>query len=275
MKPSLEAKIISNFMLYVDHQITQKGEAFTNYSSQFYPVESDINGKYAYSAPFKQLVNDTSISGATVLSGLYINGAYNPIGVSGLSFVNHYKGTAYFDHQLQSTDVVSGNYSVKDFSVELSDQPEYHLLFETKYQTNGNNSHPLSGLSPEEKTAPIIYILSKGQDNEPFGFSHMDRGVLSLRCLIIADTEYESVGACSILKNIKTQYLPMLKNLPFDSLGNVTGVNFSYDTNTRDTSYTPYISFAHALDIAQKGDYENIVKNIASIDVEIETVVQN
>src|ERR1700758_3177468 len=138
MKPTLEAQIVSNFMLYIDHSIQQQGQAYTNYSGQLFPVKSNYGGLYAYATPFKQLCNDTSVAGAQVMSGVYINGHFAPVGTSGLIAINHYNGTVYFSSPLPATAFVSGQYAIKDFSIELADQPEWKLLYETKYVTNNS-----------------------------------------------------------------------------------------------------------------------------------------
>jgi len=275
MIPTLETRIISNFILCIDHVIQQAGKAYTNYSSQFFPMGSDLAGYYAYGAPFKPMCNDVSVSGANVLSGLYLNGLFNPIGSGHFKAFNHYKGMAYFDQPLAGSIQISGNYAIKDFSIALSDQPEWKLLFDTKYVSNNEYNQILSGLDPETKICPIIYVLVKGQQNEPFGITHIDNAQLNIRCVVISDTEYQSLGACSILKNMYQQFLPMLKNQPFDTMGNITGSNYNYKTQVLDSQYPVWISKAKSIDISQKGDYKDIRKNLALVDFSFSTIVQN
>ena len=73
MKPQVDNIVMSNMLLWLDTQILSKGEAFTNYSGNFYPVDSLVNGFYTYSLPVKQVLADSSIEGANILSGIYIN----------------------------------------------------------------------------------------------------------------------------------------------------------------------------------------------------------
>lgn len=275
MKAQLEPIIISNFLLLLDHSIQNKGAAFFPYSGLFYPIDSDINGYYSYASPFKPLCNDTSISGANVLSGLYINGVYNPIGSGHFKRFNHYKGVAYFDQNYPNNTIISGNCSVKEFGIELSDQPEWKLLFETKYTNQNMFSQNLSGLHPNEKTAPIIYVVFKGQQNDPFAFTHLDNSKINLRCVIISDNEFQSLNVCSILKNLYQFNVPILQSLPFNSIGGTTGELYNYKTIPTNNIYSVLVSDARSVDISQKGDFKDIVRNLALVDFTLSTIVQN
>lgn len=275
MKPMLEAQIVSNFLLYIDHEIQQAGQAYTNYSGQLFPVKSNYGGLYAYSTPFKQLCNDVSVSGAQVLSGVCVNGGFIPVGSGGLVAINHYNGTVYFTTPLPKTSFVSGDYAIKDFSVEMADQPEWKLLYETKYITNNMYNQTLSGLGPDTKTTPIIYVTTKGIRNEPWGFDHFSKNEIDIRCIIIADNEFQSLNASSILKNLYNRFVPMMNGIPFDTLGNMTGINYNYSDNPKNISFQPWIETVRVIDINQKGDYKNIVKNMSVVDFHITTITHD
>ena len=70
MKAQFDNTVMSSFYLWFDHTLLTKGEAFTNFSSFFYEADDMYQGYNAYGAPFKQLVSDTSVTGATVLLSL-------------------------------------------------------------------------------------------------------------------------------------------------------------------------------------------------------------
>ena len=128
MKYQYENQVMSSFLLFVDNRITSEGSAYTNFYSYFYPTENLYNGYYTYSAPFKQLVVDDSIVGSTVMKSIYIDGSEKDIGEAGLAGINHYEGELYFTSEVGGT--ISGNYSVKDFNVYLTNEPEEKILFE-------------------------------------------------------------------------------------------------------------------------------------------------
>jgi hypothetical protein len=275
MKATLDTKIISNFLLYVDHTLQKFGSAYSNYSGQLYPVPSDVLGRYAYAAPFKPWCNDTSISGAQVMSGVYVNGTYSPLGVSGLIEINHYKGVVYFNGPLTGQPVVSGNYAIKDFGVVLSDQPEWKLLLKSNNVTDNSVPQILTGLPVNTKSSPVVYVVVKGQENKPFGFNKINESMINLRCVIISDNEFQNVGACSILKNTAESHMPMMASLPFNQRGGTTGLIYNYETNPRDTTVYPWIAEARASDILQKGDFADMEGNMSIVDFSLSTVIVN
>ena len=152
MKVQFENKVMSSLLLFVDHEVTQKGDAYTNTGSAFYKIDSLFNDYYVYSSPFKQLVSDVSVTGSStpsVLSGIYFStppdpggaiGPYNtgPMypGSGGFDSINHMQGQLYFtgDTDPVAGSGISGSYSVKDFNVFLTSMPEEQLLFETKLE---------------------------------------------------------------------------------------------------------------------------------------------
>ena len=100
MKVQFENKVMSSLLLFVDHEVTQKGDAYTDNNSNFYQIDSLFSDYYVYASPFKQLVSDVSITGSStpqVLSGVYVDGD-GPIyvGTSGLHSINHMQGQVYF-----------------------------------------------------------------------------------------------------------------------------------------------------------------------------------
>ena len=79
MKEQYENLLMTSLMLYVDHKISVKGEAYTNHTGVFYPIENLYNNVYTYSCPYKQLVCDSgiasqvSVTSPDLMSGIYIN----------------------------------------------------------------------------------------------------------------------------------------------------------------------------------------------------------
>jgi hypothetical protein len=275
MLPQLENRIVSSLMLYLDHYVQHLGQAYKNYNGLFYPVTSDIYGYSAYASPFKQLCNDTAVAGAQVLSGLYINNVYTPIGTSNFAAFNHYKGVAYFSSPLSANTVVSGKYAIKEFSMEITDQPEWKLLFETKYVSNNMYNQTLSGLPPDTKVCPIIYFSMPNMANEPFAFHRIHNNIHTVRAIIIADTEFQRIAVSSLLQKAYEHFLPLPLSLPFDSIGNTTGLVYNFDALPIDPNFNPWVKEATAIQIPQKGDYASIVRKMGLVDFSISTITND
>jgi hypothetical protein len=205
------------------------------------------------------------------MSGLSLNGNSISIGQSGLRSINHYDGVVYFATGLPSTAVLSGNYAFKEFNVQLTDQPEYKLLFETKYVSNSKFNQTLSGLPPDTKITPAIFLNINAAENKPFAFNGIDNNTTNCRAVVIADNEFQRIAACNILKNLNLKPVKIITGLPFSYNGSFTGVNYNYDTALSDPSYYPVIMSSVVKKVAQRGEFANIARNCALVDIEIST----
>jgi len=228
MIPQFENKVMSSALLYVDNKICSKGQAFTNHSSLFYPNSVNrYQGYYSYSSPYKQLVCDRSIAGANIISGVYVDGAFTTAGL----YVNHYNGQVHFN-STQGSSKISGNYSIKDFSVGMTSESEIDILFETKYRLNPKTNQTITGLNPNQETYPAIYLKNLGGVNDPFAFGGMDNTIMNMRAVILADSSFKLDAACSILKDTARDGFGVVdqSDLPFSALGMLPESEFNYST---------------------------------------------
>ncbi len=271
MKITHDIRILSSFALYLDHVITEKGLAYTNHSGLFYRMsQNNYQGLYAYACPFKYLGNDTSISGMNVISGVYVNGTLTQAGTGGiLHSINHNEGTAYFSSAVSSSSIVSGNYAIKDFGIKIVDQPEHKLLLETKYVSNSKYNQTLSGLNSDISTAPIIFLKYKQSENKPFAFGGIDDNAIKIRAIIVADNEFQKIGACNIIKNLNWSGFYLVNATPFNFRGSYTGTPYNYTNLSFDTTYYTFVKEVRAFDVPQVGEYENMPRNAAMVDIEL------
>jgi len=72
MKPQYQHKVMTSFLLWFDNHLLTKGEAFSNKTGTFhYFDDSRLPDSYnTFSSPYKQFVNDSSIPGAIIKSGI-------------------------------------------------------------------------------------------------------------------------------------------------------------------------------------------------------------
>ncbi len=217
MIPQYENQVMSNALLYVDNKICTKGQAYTNHSGLFYPARvNKYKNYYSYSSPFKQLVNDRSISGANILSGVYVGSTFT----TGNLYVNHYEGQVHFNSS-QGSNKISGNYAIKDFSVAMTSKSETDILFETKYKLKPKVNQAITGLSYNQETYPIVYLKNMGGNNKPFAFGGQDMTSTNVRAIVLSDSAYKLDAVCSILKDTQNDGFKIIENsnLPFGALG--------------------------------------------------------
>ena len=211
MKPNFDNETMSSMILFLDNIIGDKGQGYTNFSGNFYSTSNLINGIYTYSLPFKQIVADNSVSGANILSGLYLNGSFVNVGQSGLVGINHLNGQAFFNTYVSPTSL-SGNYAVKDFNLYLTNKPEEELLFETQYTVRPKISQTVTGLSPNAQTIPAIFIKSNTSINEPFAFGGTVDSKIEIRAIVIADNLFNLDAVCGLLRDSAYLRMPLIKN---------------------------------------------------------------
>tara|TARA_Y100000004_G_C8904156_1_gene407864 strand:+ start:354 stop:1211 length:858 start_codon:yes stop_codon:yes gene_type:complete len=255
MKAQFENKIMSSILLYLDHKVLEKGEAFTNHSGLFYPISDSYDDYNVYALPFKQVVNDSSISSANILSGVYVNSNFVTGGQSGLHSVNHYQGQAFFT-QDRSSDTLSGNYAVKDFNFYLTSQPEETLLFDTKFKLNPKYDQTLTGLAENEQTYPAVYLKNVGGSNVPFAFGGQDKSLMTIRAVVVSDSSFKLDAVNSIFRDLnKTNFaLFQSSDLPFNALGSTTDGSFNYNT----------LSSSIISDASKSVHVENVIVNKVS-----------
>jgi len=229
MLRQFDNEVMSSFMLYVDNLIQQKGNAYYNATGLFYPVSGQYYGRYSYSCPFKQLVNDASLTGnPIVLDSVFLNGNEITVGESGLLSINHYQGSLDFDTKLASSDVLSGSFSVKEFNVYMTSEPEDSLIYEKKFFLNPRYEQSYSGVSPSSLTLPAVFIKKRGGDSQPFCLGTADESLVDVRAIVISDSQYLNDAVCSILKDSHQRRFKILTDLPLDKRGGYTGMAYNY-----------------------------------------------
>jgi hypothetical protein len=273
MTIQFDHQLLSSFALFLDNQIQSKGAAFTNYSGRLYPTASPITGVYAYSSPFRGLCYDDSVSGANVMTGVYLNGTFVGVGTSGLSRINHELGTVYFTGALPTNTVVSGRYALKQFNISITDEPDYKLLFETKYMVNSKFNQTLTGLAPDVKLAPAIYLKPKNFENKPFAFGRIDDNTIDMRAIIIADNQFNRIGVCNILRNLNMTTFPLITSTPLNVLGEYTGATFNYTGLPQNPIYNPIIWESRVIETPKIPETEQITRNTAIVDFSIRTIM--
>ena len=240
MKAQYENLLMSSMMLYIDHLICKEGEGYKNFSSKFYPTQKKFNQYHSLSLPYKQIIADTSVTGANVLQGVTIDGAFKTVGESGLAGILHHKGTLLFDIDMSGHDVV-GNFAVKDFNVYITTKAEHELLFKTAKQVNPKLAQTEEGLDPNTEAYPAIFLKNMGGLNEEFSFGGIDNNITNVRAVVLASSAFNLDAVCSLLKRSAHKHIKILNNLPFNAIGAYTNVSFDYEALAAGTAQQSYV----------------------------------
>lgn len=230
MIEQFQHKLTNSFMLWFDNYLLTKGQAYTNVSSNFYGYTDErIASIYkAYGSPYKQWVTDSSIAGATIPSGVYINGTFRDRddGVI-LDFEN---GRALW--QTASTSLsVSGDFAVKDFNIYYSNETEEDLIVENKYTVNSRFPSPVeSYISPYDQVVPAIFLSMASMNNKGFALGGMEETTVRANAVVLAEDSYQLDGVLSIFSDSRNEVFNMIpmSQHPFNEYCDLKSGTYSY-----------------------------------------------
>jgi hypothetical protein len=277
MKPQFENILMSSMVLWFDHTLIKKGEAFSNYNSEFYPITNIYNGYYTYGSPFKNLIRDESITGANIISGVYLNNNFITTGQSGLVAINADQGQLYFNSELNNP-TISGNYAVKDYGIYLTNENEEKILFETKFNLNPKTTENPTGLPINAQTYPAIYLKNNGGNNTPLAFGGLDSSNINVRAIVISDSIFSMDAVSSIFKDTARTYIPIIQpsEMPFNSLNGLKS-RYNYDlltTGRAGTANSVYIKNVYiSKNVANRTQYQDLNPDAISAFVDFELEV--
>jgi len=277
MKAQFENVLMSSMVLWFDHTLIKKGEAFSNYNSEFYPITNIYNGYYTYGAPFKNLIRDESITGVNIISGVYLNNNFITTGQSGLVAINADQGQLYFSSELNNP-TISGNYAVKDYGIYLTNENEEKILFETKFNLNPKTTENPTGLPINAQTYPAIYLKNNGGNNTPLAFGGLDSSNINVRAIVISDSIFSMDAVSSIFKDTARTYIPIIQpsEMPFNSLNGLKS-RYNYDlltTGRAGTANSVYIKNVYiSKNVANRTQYQDLNPDAISAFVDFELEV--
>jgi hypothetical protein len=244
MKPSYMTNLMSSFYLWLDHEVASVGAGFTPTSGKLYPVNDPSYSQYnVYSSPFRQWVSDISISGAVVPSGVYCDG--NFITRESGAIFNFNKGEVLLPPSLGKPNLVTSEYTKKDFNIYYTDEREENLLFESAYSLAPKFTRITGGLVGDDQPFPCIFIKNTSFENKPYALGGHDMTKSTVRCIILSDNMYLLDGLLSVMTDSARKVFPTVdpNSLPYNYYGDFkSGIQYKYSQlATNQTTNLVYI----------------------------------
>lgn len=226
MKNTFLHTLNDSFRTWIENRILSEGEAFRNVSGTLYPsVSNSFPNKKVYSNPYGQWVFDSSVSGANIPSGVFVDGTFLPRGQSGL-ILDFEKGRAILNSSVNGN--ISASYATKDFNVYFTTLSDEELLFENKTQLRPKYNTRVTGVPENATYGPLIYVKRDSFHNEPFALGGEDLSVANYRAVIISNDLYNLDGAGSILADSAHSSFMLLPFPVLNRYGDIIGGNFNY-----------------------------------------------
>jgi len=238
MIEQFQHKLTTSFFLWFDNFLLEKGEAYTNTTGEFFYYEdSRLDDTYkAYGSPYKQWVTDSSITGATIPTGVFINESFS--GRDNGVVLDFDNGRALVSGSATGS-TITGEFAVKDFSVYLTNDTEDDLIVENKYAVNSRlPSGPLTYIPPYDDVVPAVFLSVADTQNEPFAFGGMQDTVVHAKAVVMAEDTYQLDGVLSIfMDSVNEVITPIpMSGYPTTELGDLKDNTYSYTGKKDDYS---------------------------------------
>jgi len=198
MIPTFTHDVNNSFFLWFDNYLANQISGHRTYTTKFYCYKDDTIGSgVVYGSPYKQWVYDHNVAGATIPSGLTIDGVFTPTGTSGLIF-DFQNGRAIFQNTGVSSGLaITGTYTVKEYNTYITDETEETLLVENKYQTNSRFTVTENAVTPYDCATPAIFISAESVTNKGFAMGGMDETTVVMKGVVFAESLFQLDGALS------------------------------------------------------------------------------
>jgi len=243
MKITFNTRFKSSFQMWADHKLLSNGLAYTNHNSLFYDMPDQYSPYYTFGAPFKNFVADSSITGATIMSGIWVGTSFTTKGNNNFIDIGYDQGQAYFD--AQQSDTLSGSYSVKEYNISLTDKTEDQILFETKFEIAPQTTRnaPNTGLATNQEPYPSIFIIDGNITNDEAALGGAEWTKHNMRMLVFSDSLFSRDGVNGIFSDLSRTNFAIFdeSDMPFNAFGGlISSYNYTGLSATKDVG-----NFAH------------------------------
>lgn len=215
---------------WLDNYLLQKGQMYTNTTTRlYYQADPSMPGYSCYAAPFRSMVWDSGVSGATVIGSISgypsgPNGSYAEIsrGQSGM-MVDFVNGRVIFpSSSIGSSAIISGSYSFKDFNIYFANQGANRMVFSDKYYLNSRFGNPVTGVPPANTmVTPCIFISAPRITKPVIGLGGYYKSQVTIELNVLAETQGQLENALSLLACSRDLTFPQLpaSSWPLGPLG--------------------------------------------------------
>lgn len=234
MKPVYQHELLNSFYLWFDDFLLKKGEAYKNYTTDFYYYADErIQDKVVFGSPYKQWVYDKGITAAVIDPTLSGDGTAITAGTSGLKF-DYDNGRLLFDSNFETGTNISGTYTVKNFNIYIANQNEDSLIVEGKYKNNSRYTRALTYVAPYDQVTPAAFLSIGSTRNVPLALGGEDNTITDITAVLFAENMYQLDGALSIFADCAKQSFGNIAftGSPLDEYGSVKAeYSTGYDYN--------------------------------------------
>lgn len=237
MLATYDNNLLASTYLWAENFYLSHTQAFNTITTPLYytPDPALGTGYYGYSAPLKQWVYDSGISGTYIINsasgGAFTN--YPLTRASGIH-VDYENGRVIVPSSFGTGLSLTGTYTYKQVNIYIAPDSEQQMLTQNKFFLNPRYRAPLSsGVPPYQFATPAIFLTPLTMNNEQFALGGLVDSKTSFTLTVFAETSYQLTALQSVFRDARYQYYPMLNTLndPLDQWGDVKGgTGYNYNT---------------------------------------------
>ena len=238
MKAQFQHNLTTSFFLWFDNFLLTKGEAYSNKTGDFFYYDDPrADSTYTvFGSPYKQWVTDSSITGATMPSGVFVGGSFSGRNTDGGTYtgvVLDFDNGRVLASGTPTGATVTGSFAVKDFSLYFTNDTEEDLIVENKYKVNSRLPSASYGyIPPYDDVVPAIFLSAADTQNKPYAFGGLQQTEVLMKAVVLAEDPYQLDGVLSIFLDSVDEVIPNIPftGYPLTELGDLKGDSYNYTT---------------------------------------------
>jgi hypothetical protein len=223
-------KFTNSFFLWFDNYLLTKGQAYSNVTGKFFNYEdARLDSEYKiFGSAYKQWVNDSSIVGADVASGVFVDGSFSG---RNTNLILDFENGRVLSKSLAAQSSITGSFAIKDFNIYFSNETEEDIVVENKYDINSRiilNEEDY--IKPYDQVIPAIFLSLDGVSNKGFAIGGMEETTLNAKAVILSENNYQLDGVLSIFADSRNEVFPVIPmaDHPMNEFGDLKTGYYSY-----------------------------------------------
>ena len=223
-------KFTNSFFLWFDNYLLTKGQAYSNVTGKFFNYEdARLDSDYKiFGSAYKQWVNDSSIVGADVASGVFVDGSFSG---RNTNLILDFENGRVLSKSLAAQSSITGSFAIKDFNIYFSNETEEDIVVENKYDINSRiilNEEDY--IKPYDQVIPAIFLSLDGVSNKGFAIGGMEETTLNAKAVILSENNYQLDGVLSIFADSRNEVFPVIPmaDHPMNEFGDLKTGYYSY-----------------------------------------------
>jgi hypothetical protein len=254
MRPVFNHSLISSVALYLDHQLCDGAQAYSNVTTGLFKMVDPSTAGHVWASPFKAWVADSCVSGAVIPSGVYNSSGQFLTRDSGV-VIDFQRGRVISPQNWGPR--LSGTFARKEFNVYTASEQEVEWWMENVFAANKDITYTPTGVAAGPWVAPCVILTNASEENEGWALGGVDNTKNTFAAYIISATSYQQEGVNSFFRDMSRQFIPLIDYgaVPFASSGDLKTGYYCFDDLC--ATYGPagvYIENVHNVKVNQKAN---------------------